>query len=65
MESLAGSKPLSKRSHETYAWERSLGTAITIAAERAGLSRRSGAGSKIEQNDEVQARIAFLAAQDR
>lgn len=62
---VAGSRPLSKRAHETFAWERSLGTAITIAAERAGLSRRSGAGSKLEQDEAVKARIAYLAAQDR
>lgn len=62
---LPGSQPLSKFAHEQYAHERSFGTAITIAAERSGLSRRSGAGSKLEQNEEVRARIAFLAAQEK
>jgi len=60
-----GSKPLSKHSHELYAHERSFGTAITIAAERAGLGRRSGAGSKLEQNQEVKDRITFLALQEK
>lgn len=62
---LPGSHPLSKFEHERYAIERSFGTAITIAAERAGLSRRSGAGSKLEQNEAVRNRIAFLAAQEK
>jgi len=62
---LPGSHPLSKFEHERYAHERSFGTAITIAAERAGLSRRSGAGSKLEQNKEVRERIAYLAAQEK
>lgn len=61
----AGSEPLSKLAHELYAHERSFGTAITIAAERAGLSRRSGAGSKLEADPKVKARIAFLAAQEK
>lgn len=60
---LPGSHPLSKFEHEQYAKERSFGTAITIAAERAGLSRRSGAGSKLEQNEAVRERIGFLTAQ--
>lgn len=57
----SGSLPLTKRSHETYAWERALATAPTLAAKRAGLSPRSGACSKLERNAEVQARIAWLA----
>lgn len=61
----AGSEPLSKIAHEIYAHQRSIGIAITIAAENAGLGRRSGAGSKLEQNDAVKARIAFLAAQEK
>lgn len=62
---LPGSAPLSKFTHEMYAHERSFGTAITIAAERAGLSRRSGAGSKLEQNEEIRQRISYLAAQEK
>jgi hypothetical protein len=60
-----GSEPLSKLSHELYAHERSFGTAITIAAERAGLGRRSGVGSKLEANPDVKARIAYLAGQEK
>lgn len=62
---LAGSEPLSKIAHEIYAHQRSIGIAITIAAENAGLSRRSGAGSKLEQNADIKARIAYLAAQEK
>ncbi len=61
----AGSEPLSKIAHELYAHQRSIGIAITIAAENAGLGRRSGAGSKLEQNTDVKARIAYLAAQEK
>jgi hypothetical protein len=53
--------PLTKRSHETYAWERSIATTPSIAAKRAGLSPRSGACSKLDRNPAVQARIAHLA----
>jgi hypothetical protein len=56
-----GSLPLAKRSHETYAWERSIATTPSIAAKRAGLSPRSGACSKLDRNPAVQARIAHLA----
>src|SRR5215467_9078410 len=62
---VAGSRPLIKFEHERYAHERSFGMAITIAAERAGLSRRSGAGSKLEQREDVRDRIAYLASQEK
>jgi hypothetical protein len=59
-----GSLPLAKRSHETYAWERSIATVPSIAAKRAGLSPRSGACSKLERNPAVRARIAHLAKEE-
>jgi len=59
-----GSLPLAKRSHETYAWERSIATTPSIAAKRAGLSPRSGACSKLDRNPAVRARIAHLAKEE-
>jgi hypothetical protein len=61
---LPGSVPLTKFAHEIYARERALGQPITHAAERAGLGKRSGAGSKLEDNDDIRARIAWLARED-
>jgi hypothetical protein len=61
---LPGSIPLNKFAHEIYARERALGQPITHAAERAGLSKRSGAGSKLETDEDVRARIAWLARED-
>lgn len=60
----AGSVPLNNFAHELYARERALAQPITHAAERAGLGKRSGAGSKIEALPEVQERIAWLARED-
>ena len=60
----AGSVPLIKFSHELYARERALGQPIAHAAERAGFSKTSGAGSKCEALSKVQSRIAWLARED-
>lgn len=59
-----GSIPLNNFSHELYARERALGQPITHAAQRAGLGKRTGAGSKIEAAEDVRARIAWLARED-
>jgi hypothetical protein len=57
-----GSRPLRTPSHERYAFHRALMRNRRDAAELAGLSRTSGACTKIEQQQAVQDRIAFLSA---
>jgi hypothetical protein len=57
-----GSRPLHTPSHERYAFHRALMRNRRDAAELAGLSRTSGACTKIEQQQAVQDRIAFLSA---
>ena len=56
-----GSLPLTPRSREIFAQELALGTAVTMAAAKAGLSSRSGAGSKLARNRRVLERVAYLA----
>lgn len=61
---ILGSQALLPRAWETFAWELALGTPVTLAADRAGLSPRSGAGSKLARNKKVLARISWLVRED-
>jgi hypothetical protein len=55
--------PLKRAKWELYAQERSLGRGAWEACKRAGLEPKNGAATKVEQHPDVQARIAYLAAQ--